>query len=343
MESTPPRSLAARKNRVLVLFPGALGDFICFIPALSALMETACVDLLARAEFADLAPLPVHVASLERYEIRRLFVAGARDDERVRDFFASYAAIYSWMGSQAHEFVRQMESVSRGRARFFALRPRGRTMHQQDYYLACLGVPHERPPLATIALRPRAIAWCDRFWRQHSLGGGPVLTLAPGSGAAEKNWPSQAYRTVAQWWRHRTRGAVIALFGPVEEERGGFAALSDCCATARDLDLAQAATLLARSDFYLGNDSGVTHLAAAVGARTVALFGPSDVLEWAPRGARVAVLSRNVECSPCDMTVMKSCSHRKCLTEFYPADVISELEKLLQVAALTRGMAGIRV
>jgi ADP-heptose:LPS heptosyltransferase len=333
----------APQRRVLVLFPGTLGDFVCFLSALSALMEDSRVDVLARTEFADLAPPVVNVASLERYEIRRLFVAGAQDDNRLRDFFASYAVVYSWMGSQAPEFVRQLESVSQGRARIFPFRPRDQKIHQRDYYLACLARPSRKPPLAAIAPRPQAVEWCDHFWRERSLSDRAVFTLAPGSGAPEKNWPIRFYRAVAEWWRHSTHGAAIVLSGPVEEERGGFNVLSDCCQTARNLDLAQVAALLSRSDVYLGNDSGITHLAAAVGVRTVALFGPTAAAEWAPQGKRVTVLSRNVECSPCEISVMKSCPHRKCLTVFYPTDVIAALEKLPEVAALTRWVAGIKV
>ena len=333
----------APQRRVLVIFPGALGDFICFLPALCALGEDACIDLLARSEFADLAPAVVNVASLERYEIRRLFVAGAQYEERVRNFFASYAAVYSWMGSQASEFVRQLEAVSQGSARLFAFRPKDQEMHQRDYYLTCLDKPDRNPRLPAIAPRPHAVEWRDHFWRRNSLAGKAVLTLAPGSGAAEKNWPIHFFRAVAEWWRRSTQGAAVLLTGPVEEERGGFDTLLDCCKSARDLNLAQVAALLARSDLYLGNDSGITHLAAALGVRAVALFGPTDALEWAPIGERGTVLTRNIECSPCAVSVMKICSHHKCLTALYPADVIRELEKLPEVATLTRLGAGIRV
>ena len=333
----------APQRRVLVIFPGALGDFICFLPALGALGEDARVDLLARSEFADLAPAAVNVASLERYEIRRLFVAGAQGEERVRDFFASYAAVYSWMGSQASVFVRQLKSASQGRARVFPFRPRDQKMHQRDYYLTCLNAANRNSPLLAITPRPQAVQWREHFWRRNSLAGKAVLTLAPGSGAAEKNWPVHFFRAVAEWWRRETQGAAVVLTGPVEEERGGFDTLSDCCKRARDLTLAQVAALLAGSDVYLGNDSGITHLAAAVGVRAVALFGPSDALEWAPVGERVTVLTRNVECSPCEVSVMKSCSHHKCLTALYAADVIREFEKLPEVATLTRLGAGITV
>ena len=138
----------APQRRVLVIFPGALGDFICFLPALHTLGKYACVDVLARSEFADLAPAAVNVASLERYEIRRLFVADAHGDERVRNFFAPYAAVYSWMGSQASEFVRHLESVSQGRAHAFPFRPRDQKMHQRDYYLTCLNPSTRAPALA---------------------------------------------------------------------------------------------------------------------------------------------------------------------------------------------------
>jgi ADP-heptose:LPS heptosyltransferase len=333
----------APQRRVLVIFPGALGDFVCFLPALRALGEDACVDLLARTEFAGLAPLAVNVTSLERYEIHRLFVARAQDEERVRNFFASYAAVYSWMGSQASEFVRQLESVSQGRARIFPFRPRDQKLHQRDYYLTCLDTANRNSALPAITPRPQAVQWRNRFWQRNSLAGKAVLTLAPGSGAAEKNWPIYFFRAVAEWWRHATQGTAVLLTGPVEEERGGFDTLSDCCKSARDLNLAQVAALLVGSDVYLGNDSGITHLAAAVGVRAVALFGPSDALEWAPIGERVTVLTRNVECSPCEVSVMKSCTHHKCLTALYPADVIREIEKLPEVATLTRLGAGIRV
>jgi ADP-heptose:LPS heptosyltransferase len=133
------------------------------------------------------------------------------------------------------------------------------------------------------------------------------------------------------------------IVGPVEEERGGLEPLLDHSVAAVNLDLEQVAALLKRSDLYLGNDSGITHLAAAVGVRTAALFGPSDTHQWAPRGKQVTVLSRNVECSPCELQVMKSCLHRKCLTGFSAEKVIAELANLPELASLTRLGPGIRV
>jgi ADP-heptose:LPS heptosyltransferase len=327
--------------RLCVLFPGALGDLICFLPALQILARDAAVDLFARTEFAGIVPASVRVRSLERYEISRLFAPNAVADERVGNFFCSYVAIHSWMGSRNSEFVRQLRSVTQGRSRIYPFHPTGMAMHQTDFFLSCLTemLPVSCDP--SIVPHPDALAWSERYWAQQSLRGRAVLVLAPGSGAREKNWPQTFYRTVADWWPGSTGGAVIVLHGPVEEARGEMNLLQDDTVIARDLTLAQVAALIYRSDVYLGNDSGITHLAAAVGIRTVALFGPSDARRWAPRGKQVTIVSRQVQCSPCAPAVMKACPHRACLTGLSPAQVIDELSRLPAPATLTRG--GVRI
>ena len=322
--------------KICVIFPGALGDFLCFLPTLRLLAANAQVDLFARTEFADLLPSTIKVRSSECHAITKLFIPGVVKDQQLCDFFEGYEAIYSWHGSREREFVRSLQFVSHGRARVFAFRPAGPGIHQAEYYLSCIGEMCQELPIPAIAPEPEAIAWSQNYWARHSLRGKPVLALAPGSGAREKNWPVTSYRAVAGWWRNQTQGAVIVIIGPVEEERGELEPLLDHSVAARNLNLGEVAALLTRSTLYLGNDSGITHLAAAVGVRTVALFGPSDARQWAPRGERVTILNRNVECSPCDLPVMKSCLHRKCLTEFPAEKVIGKLANLPELANLTR-------
>jgi len=129
----------------------------------------------------------------------------------------------------------------------------------------------------------------------------------------------------------------------VEAERGGFERLSSSCLVVSGLDLAQLAALIARCAVYVGNDSGVTHLAAAVGTPTIAIFGPSNEQRWAPRGPRVLILRHQIACAPCGESTMKRCSHRACLTELLASEVIHELRKLPEIGNLTRLGAGIKV
>ena len=331
------------RPRSLVVFPGALGDFLCFLPALRVLSHDQQVDLLARSEFVDLVPPTVKASSLECYPIRRLFVARAGEEEELRKFFRPYSAILSWMGSRQETFIQELDSVSQGRARVFPFQPTSSLMHQADYYLACLGGSFA-VSVPQICLRPEAIAFAERYWQQHSLIGKPVLALAPGSGAQEKNWPEIFFRVVADWWCRRTGGAVVVIVGPVEDERGEYQALRQEAVVARHLNLGQLAALLARSDLYLGNDSGVSHLAAAVNVASAVLFGPSNVRQWAPRGKQVTVLNQQVACAPCTSSAMKSCAHRQCLTTLRPETVCKELDRLLGAnLTLTRGGVGITV
>ena len=333
--SVPPR------RKICALFPGALGDFICFVPTLEALAESADIDVYARSEFADLVVEGITVQSLERPEIRKLFTPEVECDHEAREFFAPYSTVYSWLGSEQADFVRRIAAASLGRAQTFPFRPPGTRLHQVDHYLRCLAIENIPQRQPAIQLRAEASRWRADSWKQHGLDGRPVLTIGPGSGAREKNWPEEFFVAVARWWRSFTGGVVVLAVGPVEEERGGIVRLSRECVSVSGLRLAQLAALIAGSDLYLGNDSGVSHLAAALGVRTVVLFGPSNAEQWVPRGKRVTLLRHAIQCSPCDIPAMKSCRHRSCLTSLSPDEVIKTLAQLPEVLTLTRGKAGI--
>jgi ADP-heptose:LPS heptosyltransferase len=329
-------------RRGLVLFPGALGDFVCFLPVIESLAERTSIDLLARTEFAELAPPGVTVRSLERFEIRNLFVPEGGTDDKVRSFFELYGCTYSWMGSGDLTFAQELQAATQGRLRLFRFRPKDSQMHQVDYYLSCLrgatglSSPH-------ILQRPDAMEWAEGCWAANSLNSKPVLAIAPGSGAREKNWPVISFEAITCWWRERVRGSVITILGPVEEERGGYDSLCNRALAIRSISLGRLAATIARCSLYVGNDSGISHLAAALGVPTVAIFGPSSVAQWAPRGKTVLVLNRDVQCSPCTVSGMKNCPHRDCLAGLTPAEVIRRLERWPPLVNLTRWGAGIRV
>jgi ADP-heptose:LPS heptosyltransferase len=136
--------------------------------------------------------------------------------------------------------------------------------------------------------------------------GGAFAAIHPGSGSPKKNWPLDRFMEVARRLRQEGRRQVAWLAGPAEAERRTLAPLGRQEPVLADLALEQAAGVLAMADLYVGNDSGITHLAAAVrrpglpgrcrgkpGGRatpTVALFGPTDPRPWAPRGPHVRII-----------------------------------------------------
>jgi len=114
------------------------------------------------------------------------------------------------------------------------------------------------------------------------------LAVHPGSGSPRKNWPAERFAAVVE---EIAGGAPWLLVeGPAEAESA--APLRDLRGSvrARELPPRTLGAVLARAGLYVGNDSGISHLAAAFGAPTLALFGPTDPRQWAPIGARVTAL-----------------------------------------------------
>jgi len=125
-------------------------------------------------------------------------------------------------------------------------------------------------------------------------GPGPWMAVAPGSGSRRKNWPLAHYYEVSRalGWEYGLR--VVWLAGPAEREMAPYLgplaqAQGQILLASHPLD--RVARVLSRCRLYIGNDSGLTHLAAAVpGPEVLALFGPTDPRVWAPLGQRVHTL-----------------------------------------------------
>ncbi len=136
----------------------------------------------------------------------------------------------------------------------------------------------------------------DRTWQALSTLGRPVVAFHAGSGASVKRWPPQSFaRLVETCVAH---GSVpLLITGPQDTDitravmdACGDAVIRSNLRVARDLSLSQLSGLLQRCTAFVGNDSGVTHLAALSGAPTLALFGPTNPAYWAPLGQRVRVI-----------------------------------------------------
>ncbi|MBV1836484.1 glycosyltransferase family 9 protein [Acetobacter estunensis] len=142
---------------------------------------------------------------------------------------------------------------------------------------------------------PMPVVWTDEADRAVAcdvLGDGPVIAFGPTANWEGKVWPAE--RFVALW--HVLQHAfpdhrLAVLYGPGETERAMVApllAIEDAIDAGGRFSLAQTAAMLERCDLFVGNDSGLMHLAAAAGTPTLGLFGPSRASEYAPSGQRTA-------------------------------------------------------
>ncbi len=140
-----------------------------------------------------------------------------------------------------------------------------------------------------------------------------AAAIHPGSGSYKKNWPVERFISLADKILQEGGAGTRVLFflGPADEDPApavreyiermnkGIPARELQLFLSDNLPLEQAAALLDRCRSYFGNDSGMTHLAAWLGIKTVALFGPTDPALWAPPHPWVQVVKSSAQCSPC--------------------------------------------
>ena len=286
----------------LVLFPGALGDLLCCWPALDGLIAAGhALTLAARSDAAGVFPTDApRTCSIERREIAELFANGPLTDA-TRRFFAGFDRVDSFTGAALAAFAERLASAA-GRSvsvhPFRGMRP---GEHATAYFARCLDVA---PRFRALPISDEAAAWAASLWSRHRLGD-RVLALHPGSGGVAKNWEGMA--DAACRWR-RSGGQVVALLGPAEIERGATVPPNAADVMIVGEPLTRVAAALRRAHRYLGNDSGVSHLAGVIDVPAVVLFGDSDPATWAPSGPRVRVQRGTPGCTACGPA--RFCIHR---------------------------------
>lgn len=165
-------------------------------------------------------------------------------------------------------------------------------------------------------------AWAAGVLAARGLLGAVTIAIHHGSGSPAKNWPRERFEALAAAL-HGIGLRVLSLEGDAEREAGGGRPAIPGAAQAFGLDLTQVAALLAACRAYVGNDSGISHLAALLGVPATVLFGPTDPAVWAPRGRRVSVLAGRAPCAPCGREKMRECGERLCLAGIAVEEVVA--------------------
>lgn len=257
--------------QTLVVHTGGIGDLLLSCPAIALLAADGPIDLLGRPDRGALLQAAGLVGQVHNIETAGFESVFGRPNVRLRAVLAPYRRVVAWMSDPDGAITRGLHACGVESALcFHGLPPAAWPKHASAYYLHCIGAEPEPAP-AALAITPAA-AEAD-------------VVIHPGSGSPRKNWPLERFEDLAARLIERGR-RVRWCIGPAEEENG-LAAGKDAL---RCDSLVELAAALAAARLYIGNDSGVTHLAAAVGCPTVALFGPTDPAVWAPLGAHVSVL-----------------------------------------------------
>jgi heptosyltransferase-3 len=243
--------------RRLIIRPGAIGDCVLALPAIERL-RADFTEVWVASRNIPLIRFADRVRSIAATGLDLVGIPGVEPPAGLLDILAGFDSIVSWYGTNRAEFRAAVAGLP---FEFLPAMPdEGAGLHAADFYLRQAG--DEGPAIPRIAC--------------HGAQGDYVV-IHPFSGSARKNWPLERYRELAH-----------ALVAPVRWCAGPEETLEDAV---RIENLYELACWIAGARLYIGNDSGITHLAAAAGTPVVALFGPTDPAIWAPRGERVRVVA----------------------------------------------------
>ena len=286
-------------NRILIIRGGAIGDFILTLPALKALRDAypdACLEILGYEHIAALARNRFYanaVRSIEYAALSGFFAKNGQLDADLRKYFGSFDLVISYLFDPDGIFQANLKKS--GASKILC----GPAQIQDHSYAA----DQLAEPIKELGIEFKDCAATlfpsaedGQFAGEFLVGlASPIIALHVGSGSSRKNWPVDHWINFGDRLLGQNGGSETSLLvvsGEADEVQHAILENHWRDRRARfatNLPLQYLAAILAEC-LFIGHDSGISHLAAAAGARCLVLFGPTDPAVWAPRGENVRIL-----------------------------------------------------
>jgi ADP-heptose:LPS heptosyltransferase len=321
-------------KHVLIIRPGALGDGIVTLPAMLAIREyfpNAHIEIMGSAHFLEVVRERFYADSVSRFDhvdVAALFMENTRISPSLLKRFGEKDVIVLFVPDQEQILTNNLKATGAGYViQYDPFPSSGKSMHIIDHFmhfLDLMGIPffYKTPK---IFLNEEDVFFANNFLHEKTIGSKKTLiAIHPGSGGRQKCWPVERYAALVKWFDREMDAEILVISGPADDHivkelkvkaRGNFI-------YADQLPLPKLAALIKRCNLFIGNDSGITHIAAALGTRTVAIFGPTDPGVWGPRGDSVKILYKKASCSPCEPEKRRNCEVQTCLEYIAIDDVI---------------------
>ena len=315
-----------KAKKLLIIHQGALGDVVLTFPAIPLLKkEFRRADGLCQSKLGKLACdlqvldgwFPVESASFASLYTNTV-------DISIKKIIRSYSDIVLFSFSTILEAA--IKNIAEGNLYRIPPRPDPRQkIHVARHILSCLkrfGLPGKTDDDPTPTEPPT-----HHPKKPNVRFNSPRILIHPGSGSREKNWPVSNFLKISAALQSFGLNPEFIL-GPAEyflleklKQQNKRIHLID--------KLTDIANLFKSAGGFIGNDSGVSHLAAFMGLPTVAVFGPSDPERWKPVGRSVKVVRPDLDCSPCFETGQKVCENMECFDKTSPETVLNTFYSLV--------------
>ena len=339
-------------ERVLVVRLRSIGDTVLATPSLLALkrfLPHASVDILLEDWVAPVLDGFPHVDKVIRLE-RKSTSARARVAAQLRA--NRYDVVYNLhggttatlltratgarhrVGYQTYQYARLHNHLSPSSS-FLWGRDKTHSVEQQLALLGWTGVPVSDRPPTELAVTGEASATIAARLQGAKLKAGPFAVMHPTAAFATKQWAAENFGRVAEELAGQGL-TVVAITKPneraiIDELNRNTTAPVEAFT---DLSLPEITALLARARLFIGNDSGVAHIAAAVQTPSVVIFGSSNTAHWRP-WAKVAaeVVLEEMECQPCHGYFCEKFAEPECIKRVPVERVVAAIERVLRESA----------
>jgi predicted lipopolysaccharide heptosyltransferase III len=352
-EEESPQPLAPARwdwnavKRVLVIRLRSIGDTVLATPSLFALkrfLPEAQVDILVEDWVAPLLTDHPHVDNVIVLErggfMTRFGVARELRAER-------YDVVYNLHGGTTATFLTRATGA-RHRVGFktyqyanlhtdLAPSPlllwgqqKTHSVEQQLALLGWTGVPVSDRPRTRLGISPAAVASVNQQLGSAGLGDRQIALIHPAAAFETKRWAVENFARVAEFVSERGL-APVAIAAPHEAQ-----IVNDLLSEASvkilslELSLPEVTALAARAQLFIGNDSGIAHIAAAVGTPSVVVFGSSNIAHWRPwNSAKAEVVFEPMPCQPCHGYFCEKFSQPECILRVPVTGVAAAIERCL--------------
>ena len=343
----PPRWDWSDVRRVLLVRLRSIGDTVLATPSLFALkrfLPDVKVDILVEDWVAPLLDNHPHVDNVVMLE-RGGFITRARVARELRA--ANYDVVYNLHGGTTATFLTRATGA-RYRVGFKTYQyaqlhnhqapspllvwgqQKAHSVEQQLALLGWTGVPVTDRPRTQLGISQKATQTVNKLLAEAGLTEQKIALIHPAAAFATKQWAVENFARIAEFLTDRGF-APVAIAAPNEK-----ALLEKLCSqasvkiTTLDLPLPEVTALAARSELFVGNDSGIAHIAAAVGTAAVVIFGSSNIAHWRPwNSAPAEVVFEEMPCQPCHGYFCEKFEQPECILRVPVTRVIAAIDRLL--------------
>ena len=286
--------------KLLLILPGAIGDFILTSPAAVWLrqklrpryveiwVERASLPLATSCSQADRA-LVLADTGVERWPTPEIVISRLKQFDRVISW---YGIGYSEWTEQIRHQVHQID--------FLPSFQHCTEIHAMDFRRrqveSLLGADESFPAFPQIEISEEALAFSREYLATELCCNRPIIVIHPGASGVRKRWAANCFTRLITSLIEATN-QVLVCEGPLDLEVVNEVMAQACVSESKTQprriridDLMELAAVIRHSQLYVGNDSGIGHLAAASGIPTLSIFTATDPAIWSPRGPRARFL-----------------------------------------------------